>query len=190
MKFNVVNVLDTERTCYENGVFPPGEREEIIEIGLCMVDVAARKIIKTVSIPVIPTMSKVSPYCTALTGWTEEKLRRQGVPFPEAVRRLREKYGSRNRLLITDSDKETRVICEQCELAHLEFPFGDARLNVSTVFALLSGQRRRLGLEKMLEMLGLTFAGTLHRGSDDATNIARIFLELLARGSFSLPNLE
>ena len=190
MKLNVVNVLDTERTCYENGIFPVGEREEIIEFGLCVVDVGALKIVKTVSIPIIPTMSKVSPYCTQLTGWTEDKLRRQGVPFTEAVRRLRDKYGSRNRLLVTDSDKETRVTHEQCELAGLEFPFGDARLNVSTMFALLSRQKRRLGLEKMAQMLGLTLEGTLHRGSDDAKNIARIFLTLLVKGNITLDNTE
>lgn len=190
MRFNVVNVLDTERTCYENGVFPPGQREEVIEFGLCMVDVAARKIIKTVSIPVIPTMSQVSPYCTALTGWTQEKLRRQGVPFPEAIRRLAEKYGARNRLLVTDSNTETRCTREQCDLLGIEFPFGDARLNVSTMFALLACQRRNVGLEQMARMVGLELEGTLHRGSDDARNIARIFLKVLEKCSFTLDSAK
>ena len=102
MKNHIANVLDLELSCYPGGVFPPDERQEIIEIGLTTVDLARMKILKVRSIPIIPTMSSISPFCTELTGWTEEALKRQGCEFTEAVRRLTEKYGSRNRLLVSD----------------------------------------------------------------------------------------
>jgi len=192
MKYNVVNVLDTELTCYENDVFPPGERKEIIQFGICMVDLAARKIIKTVSIPVIPTMSQVSPYCTALTGWTEAKLRKEGaVPFAEACRRLSQKYGARNRLLITDSDTETLKVKEQCELNAVEFPFGPGYLNISHLLAPLAGQRRRVGLEEMAALVGVEVQPEkLHRADYDATIIARIYLAVLEKASFKPKGAE
>ncbi|MOA69379.1 hypothetical protein D3C78_1975310 [compost metagenome] len=34
--------------------------------------------------------------------------------------------------------------------------------------------RKRVGLNRALEMSGLTFLGTQHRGLDDARNIARL----------------
>jgi len=64
--FNIVNVLDTELTCYPDNIFPPGEQKEIIQIGLSMVDLRSLTIVKRVSIPVVPQMSKISQYCTDL----------------------------------------------------------------------------------------------------------------------------
>ncbi|MEC8569588.1 MAG: DNA polymerase III, partial [Planctomycetota bacterium] len=34
-------VIDIESTCWEGGFSPPGQVSEIIEIGLCLVDVAS-----------------------------------------------------------------------------------------------------------------------------------------------------
>ncbi|HEY9788030.1 MAG TPA: 3'-5' exonuclease [Candidatus Obscuribacterales bacterium] len=191
MRSNIANVLDLELTCYEDGVFPEGERAEVIEFGITMVDLPTRTILKTLSIPVIPTMSTVSPFCARLTGWTPAKLNRSGVPYAEACRRILEKYGGRNRLLVVDSDDETEIVRVQCALsgngiAPVEYPFGTSQLNVSTLFELLTGEKSNVGLDKMLELLGLQFEGRRHRAGDDSKNIARVLLKLLEKGSFKL----
>jgi inhibitor of KinA sporulation pathway (predicted exonuclease) len=67
MKNHIANVIDLEMSCYPGGVFPDGERQEIIEIGLTTVDLMTRRIITTRSLPIIPTMSSISPFCTELT---------------------------------------------------------------------------------------------------------------------------
>ena len=134
---------------------------------------------KSRSIPVVPVMSSVTPFCTELTGWTEARLRRQGVPFAEAIRRLSEKHGAASRLLVTDSNGDAELVASECRILGVPQPFGLDRLNVATWFALVTRQKRNRGLEHMLATLGLQFEGTPHRASDDSRNIARLFLKLL-----------
>lgn len=186
MKSHIVNVLDTEWTCYPDGVFPPGESPEVIEFGLCTVNLKLRQIVKRVSLPVFPTKSKVSAYCTELTGWTYDQLRKQGTTFAEACRRLAEKHAAGGRLLVVDTDDEAPKVREQCAGFGVVYPFGEATLNVSTLFALLTGERSNLGLPAMLQKLELTFEGRRHFGYDDSYNEARLFLALLERGAIKL----
>ena len=186
MKSHIINVLDLELSCYPDGVFPPGEQKEIIEVGLATLNLRTRTIVRTISMPVIPTMSRISPFCTALTGWTEAKLRRQGMPMGEVCRLLAEKHGALNRLLATDTSGDPEFFLSQCRLMGIAFPFGPERLNVSTLFALLTGEMKNLGLALMLEKVGLTFEGLPHRGDNDARNIARLLLKLIENSSFPL----
>lgn len=177
-KSKIANVLDTEWTCYENGVFPQGEFPEIIEVGITEVDLESLTIVRTLSIAVRPLYSKVSPYCTDLTGWTEAALKRQGVSLSEACRRVAQKYGGQNRLLVTDCSSEAPSMQAECKLRGVDFPFGDEQLNVSVLFALVTGNRKRLSLTEMLNAVGLEFEGRLHRGGDDSKNIARLLIKL------------
>jgi inhibitor of KinA sporulation pathway (predicted exonuclease) len=177
--FNLVNVLDTELTCYADGVFPQGEKQEIIEFGLTTVDLRTLQIVKTVSIPVIPVMSTVTPFCTELTGWTMAKLQKQGVTYAEACRRLLAKHGSLNRLLVTDSNGDLASVREQCALMGVDFPFGDDHHNVSSLLSVITGQRRNMGLVENLAQLGLAFEGRQHRADVDSANIARVYIKVV-----------
>lgn len=177
-KSKIANVLDTEWTCYEDGVFPDGQSAEIIEVGITEVDLESLTIVRTLSIAVKPVKSTVSRYCTELTGWTESALNRQGVILFEACRRITQKYGGQNRLLVTDCGSEAPSMQAQCQLSNVAFPFGDEQLNVSVLFALVTGNRKRLGLTEMLNAVGLEFEGRLHRAGDDSKNIARLLIKL------------
>lgn len=185
MRSNIANVLDLELTCWKNGIVPDGERPEIIEFGITSVDLSTRRILKTLSIPVVPTMSTVSPFCTELTGWTEAKLRRQGVSYSEACRRLSQKWGAFNRLLITDSDDEALAVGRQCRLLGIANPFGASRFNVATLFQILRADKRNVGLDEMLAAVGLAFEGQRHNGADDSKNIARLFLTIVEKASLN-----
>lgn len=190
MKSHILNVLDLELSCYPDNIFPDGESQEIIEFGLTTVDIKARRIVQSLSLPVIPTMSKISPYCTELTGWTEAKLRRQGMPYAEALRRLSTKHGARNRTLVTDSDNELATIRAQCEKLGLACPFGNGYINVSTVLSVLTGETRTLSLSEKLALLGLDFQGVLHSGKDDSFNNARLLLAIVERSNLSLGGIK
>jgi len=178
MKNHIANVLDLELSCYPGGIFPPGEQQEIIEIGLTTVDLASMKILKVRSIPIIPTMSSISPFCTELTGWTEEALKRRGCTFPEAVRRLTELYGSRNRLLVSDSAGDRKAMDWQCAIFGLPTAFGDDELNVSVLYSIYTGDFRNVKLEEKLNRVGIKFDGIPHRADVDSKNIARLIIEL------------
>jgi inhibitor of KinA sporulation pathway (predicted exonuclease) len=177
----LANVIDVELTCYPDGVFPPGETQEIIEIGVCEIDLQELKIVGSRSYPVVPTMSSVSPFCTELTGWTYAKLKKQGFSFEKACSILAAR-GALNRLVVTDSDNELSCISRQCELMSVANPFGSSLQNVATLFSILTRQTRNLSLEEMLAHVGLEFEGRPHRAADDATNIARLFIRLMESG--------
>jgi inhibitor of KinA sporulation pathway (predicted exonuclease) len=182
MKNHIANVLDLELSCYPGGRFPADERQEIIEVGLTTVDLRHMRIIRTISIPVVPTMSSISEFCTELTGWTEAALRKQGVSFEEAMRRLTHKNGSRNRLLVTDSRGDREVVEMQCAIAGLNgSPFGDHELNVSVLYSIATSDFRNVKLEEKLSNLGLKFEGRPHRADSDSFNIARLLIALSKR---------
>jgi inhibitor of KinA sporulation pathway (predicted exonuclease) len=184
--FNLVNVVDHEFSCYRNGVFPPGERKEIIEGGLCVVDLRKLEIIRRVSIPVVPTMSSISEYCTELTGWTHDLLKKRGVSYAEYCRRVLVKLGARNRLVVTDSSGELAVVREQCALMGVDYPYGNDTINIAAWFAIVTGQRTNLSLEEMLAYMGLQFEGPPHRADWDAHNIARLLIALIQSGRLGL----
>lgn len=55
-------------------------------------------------------------------------------------------------------------------------------INLRNVFPIsLTGGVQNISLSHALEVLGLTFLGKKHTGRDDATNIARVCIELVKR---------
>lgn len=84
-------VVDLEATCWEtNQDRPPGEINEIIEIGWALVDLTQSPpvTIQDGTILVKPTRSNVSNFCTELTTITAELLESEGVSLQEAFRIL------------------------------------------------------------------------------------------------------
>lgn len=79
-KLDKVLIVDVEATCWENGI-PEGQENEIIEIGLCLLDVASWQPQDKRSIIIRPEHSTVSPFCTQLTGITQEQAD-QGISSP------------------------------------------------------------------------------------------------------------
>src|SRR5437899_746543 len=90
-----LNVVDVEATCWEGRV-PAGQVNEIIEIGLCVVDVRRRERVSKHRILVKPVRSQVSGFCTELTGLTQEEVD-GGIDFREACALLDREHRARLR---------------------------------------------------------------------------------------------
>jgi hypothetical protein len=91
-------VVDLEATCWETSQDrPPGEANEIIEIGWALVDLTQSPpvTIQDGTILVKPTRSNVSRFCTELTTITAELLESEGVSLQEAFRILQTDLQSR-----------------------------------------------------------------------------------------------
>src|SRR5689334_6339207 len=69
--FDQVLVIDIESTCWQ-GPPPRGQLSEIIEIGLCAVDLRTLERLEKRSIMVKPVRSRVSEFCTSLTTLTND----------------------------------------------------------------------------------------------------------------------
>lgn len=176
---DIALVVDVESTCWEG--FPPrGQISEIIEVGLCTVDLLRLERLEKRAIFVKPMRSDVSPFCTELTSITPQMVA-QAEPLGEAIEILVGEYRARERLLVSWGDYDRDQFARNCRSYDLSYPFGPTHLNVKNLFAVAFGLQRETGIDEALERLGMEMEGTHHRGVDDAWNIARIFCLLLKR---------
>ena len=175
-KLDQILVIDLEATCWEQGP-PPGQESEIIEIGLCVLDVTTGRRLDNPSLLVRPERSTISAYCTELTTLTQDKLD-AGLSLEEACRLLAQDYGARERLWASYGDYDRWMLQQQCQAREVEYPFGRGHLNVKTLFAVTQNLPREVPLDRAMSMLGFPLEGTHHRGGDDAWNIARILAHL------------
>ena len=170
-------VIDVEATCWE-GDPPIGQSSEIIEIGLCVLDVASGERSAPRAIMVKPQRSTLSEYCIQLTTITPEMLA-DGLTFGEACDLLCEEYCSNLRTWASYGDYDRLQFSNQCEQWGILYPFGSAHINVKNLLALQLGLKQEVGLQHACSLLGLTFEGTIHRGVDDAWNIAAVLERVL-----------
>ena len=133
-------VIDLEATCWE-GDPPPDQEREIIEIGLCLLDVRTGRRGEHTSIVVRPERSTVSAYCTELTTLTQEEVE-GGISFAEACRLLRDTYRSRQGVWASFGDYDRQQFERQCRSQQVVYPFGPRHINVKTLASLI----HRIGL--------------------------------------------
>ncbi|MFJ3766143.1 exonuclease domain-containing protein [Streptomyces sp. NPDC090082] len=184
---DLLNVIDVEATCWD-GQPPPGAVSEIIEIGLTVVDLAARQRVARHRILVRPERSEVSGFCTELTGLTPTEVAR-GVAFAEACRILADVHDARTRPWASWGDYDRKQFERQCRAPGAPYPFGrpaeEAHTNAKAVFTEAYGLRKRPGMAGALQLAGLPLEGRHHRGEDDAWNIAALVLDLVERGAWT-----
>ena len=178
-KLDKIIVIDLEATCWE-GNPPAGESSEIIEIGLCVLDVTTGEREPARALLVKPRHSVLSPYCQQLTTITPEMLE-DGLDLAEACAILQNEYLSETRTWASYGDYDRLMLAAQCEALDIPYPFGRSHINVKNLFALQMALEREEGLQKATAMLGLPFEGTIHRGMDDAWNIAAILDMILLK---------
>jgi len=171
-------VVDIEATCWEKKIAPNGQRAEIIEIGIVVVDVQNMKIIDKESILVVPTESMVSDYCTALTTLTQLQVE-MGMSYSRACEALSNKYRGRSRTWASWGNYDRIQFGRQCQERGVIYPFGPTHLNIKNLFTLRRRHPKEVGMAKALRILGMELEGTHHRGDDDAFNTAKILIELL-----------
>ncbi|WP_240192793.1 3'-5' exonuclease [Glycomyces sp. YM15] len=178
----LLNVVDVEATCWQ-GEPPPGAVSEIIEIGLAVVDLDRRERLAKHRILVRPRRSRVSAFCTELTGLTQEEVD-TGVDFAEACRLLMDEHRSDSRPWASWGDYDRRQFERQCKATGARYPFGSRHRNAKLRFTEARGLRRRPGMAAALDIAGLPLEGRHHSGADDAWNIAALVLDLAEHGDW------
>jgi inhibitor of KinA sporulation pathway (predicted exonuclease) len=170
----LLNVVDVEATCWE-GDPPPGEVSEIIEIGLTVLDLARGERLAKHRLLVRPERSRVSAFCTGLTGLTQREVD-GGVSFAEACRWLAKDHAAGVRPWASWGDYDRHQFTRQCAATGVDYPFGSRHTNAKAAFTEARGLRRRPGMAQALELAGLPLEGRHHCGADDAWNIAALVL--------------
>lgn len=174
-------VVDLECTCWDSNAGekpPPGEVQEIIEIGVATLNVKTRQRVQKEGIIVKPQYSRVSEFCTKLTTLTQKDVD-AGIPLVDACRILQSKYNVREKVWASYGEFDRKHFKLECEAKGLEYPFGWNHINVKNMFALKYRLQKELGMERALAHLKIPLEGTHHRGVDDAWNIALLMARIL-----------
>lgn len=170
-------VVDIEATCWQDRKVPEGQQNEIIEVGVCLLDAETHDISDKRSIFVRPEKSHVSAFCTELTGITKTQLDEHGVPFAEACAMLERDYDSRNRLWASWGSYDRHLFMGQCKARDIRYPFNKKHCNIKRVVK--DTLKQRLPFADILTLTGLGMVGQQHRGGDDAYNTARLLAYLI-----------
>jgi inhibitor of KinA sporulation pathway (predicted exonuclease) len=179
-RIDQIIVVDLEATCWATHEAPQGQAQEIIEIGYALIDTFTKSIIGDTghSLIVKPTESKVSEFCTQLTGWTQEAVD-QGMSFPSACYNLQDGLDSKYRTWVSWGNFDYRLFTEQCKRRGVSYPFSYNYINAMNLAALKFGWKKGRGMMKALTALNIPHTGKHHNGGDDAFNIAKIVCKTL-----------
>jgi inhibitor of KinA sporulation pathway (predicted exonuclease) len=102
-----VIVIDIESTCWNGGFPPKGQANDIIEVGICPLELSTGRRLEKRSILVRPERSTVSPFCTELTTLTQEQVN-AGIAFKDACKILEDEYLTSERLWASFGDYDRR----------------------------------------------------------------------------------
>jgi inhibitor of KinA sporulation pathway (predicted exonuclease) len=174
----LINVIDVESTCWADSP-PLGQVSEIIDIGVCVIDVGACMIVDGDALRVKPTLSAISSFCTELTGISVAEAS-SGMTFAEACGTLESRHDSRRRAWLSWGDYDRKQFERDCLRKHVRYPFGEAHTNAKAVHSRKANGGRQMGMARALDAYGMTLEGRHHSGHDDAKNIGRLVLRLIA----------
>jgi inhibitor of KinA sporulation pathway (predicted exonuclease) len=127
-----------------------------------------------------PEHSAVSQYCADLTNLTQADVDK-GISLKDACKILKEEYLTGTRTWASWGDYDKWQFETECKAKNLEYPFSHSHINVKNMFALNRGLEKEVELEKAMGVMGENFEGVVHRGGDDAFNIAFILADLLSK---------
>ncbi|WP_378178285.1 exonuclease domain-containing protein [Aquimarina sp. SS2-1] len=170
---NTIIIIDLEATCW-NGSIPKGQVNEIIEIGICLLNTETGEISKNQGILIKPERSEVSPFCTELTTIAQELLEQEGISFTEACEILRTTYQGHQYTWASYGQYDLNMMKKQCSYRGIEYPLSQYHVNIKELFVQTKGLRKKVGMKGALDILEIPLEGIHHRGVDDAKNIAKI----------------
>lgn len=184
-----VLVVDVEATCWETREEQGDRPNEVIEIGIAELVVATGEVRDVFSYIVKPKFTTVSPFCTQLTGWTQEEVN-EGADIGSVIAAIKHDYHLDKDNVWCSYGEYDRVKLGSLGGGSLKALYGIERhhnifaqmrhFNVKTLFALKHKLKREIGMDRALALVGETLEGRHHNGADDAANIAKLVRCVLA----------
>jgi inhibitor of KinA sporulation pathway (predicted exonuclease) len=175
-RFAHLLALDVEATCDDGGAVPRHEMETI-EIG-AIIATASWEVIDEFQTFIRPIRHpRLTSFCTRLTGIGQADV--DGAPsFSEAAEAFKGWFSRYPDLTHWGSwgDYDKRQLEQDCVLHGLSSSvyLPGRHVNLKQAFREALGLGSKPGLSQAIRLVGLEFAGTHHRGIDDARNIGRL----------------
>jgi inhibitor of KinA sporulation pathway (predicted exonuclease) len=175
---SILIVTDLECTCDETTEtytsIIPRDRMEVIEIGSVAYDTTTKTIIEEFQAfvrPVeYPTLTK---FCTKLTTIRQDMVDNEDifeVVYPK-FEQFMSKYA--NSKFACYGNFDFNHLQKECNRKNVKFSIKN-HINVSHEIVKYFNLKKKVGTWKALQLAGLKFEGTQHRGIDDARNIAKL----------------
>jgi len=171
--------VDVEMTCWE-GPPPEGERPEIIEIGIAELDIESLEVTRSQSYLVVPVHSRISDFCTRLTGISPADIRRRGRPLAEVGARIAKDFGSRSKQWLSWG-ADRRAIDLDHQAKGVPPTFSAAFVDMGLDFKHSLGLSGGMGLTAAMRLYGLERTGRIHSGEQDAIDLAMLWAEMARR---------
>lgn len=178
-KLDKIIFIDLEATCWDNEEEQGAQISEIIEIGACTLNVRTGAVEKKRSYLVRPRLSTISKFCTELTTITPEMIQRDGIPFVDAINKLKKDFGPSQRTWASWGAYDKNEIERECRRHSIPYPMGRNHINAKNLYALKHNLSKELGMIAALKHAGIEHEGTQHRGDDDAWNCAKLLWTVL-----------
>lgn len=178
VRSNKLIVVDLETTCTNEHA--EQFSNEIIEIGLCFVDMKTLTAEKNLSLMVKPQRSEVTDFCTKLTSITPEDVK-DGLLLPEACDILIKDFETSGYLWASWGDFDRLMVNRECKFYKSKFPFNRQHLNLKALFGVTYGLDELMSLDKAVKYTNTTFIGQHHRGVDDARTAAQLYINMIQK---------
>ncbi|MCP4440334.1 MAG: exonuclease domain-containing protein [Aureispira sp.] len=170
-------VFDLEATCWETEQEKRRRKQEIIEIGALMVDEEGEtvsrfeKFVRPVAHPML------SDFCKKLTNISQIDVNKAAI-FPDVIEDFMDWIGlhdGEEYLLCSWGFFDRKALMKDCEQHGLDGEWAREHISLKHQYPRFKGIRMPIGLNRALEREGFEFEGAMHRGIDDAINLAKIF---------------
>lgn len=184
-RISKINIIDIEATCDDNNT---GFHSELIQIAIVPLDLVTLEIREDLSFNsfVKNRNSKITKFCTDLTGITQLKLNQEGKPIEEVFRTISKKY-SKSQPVAGYGWYDKKKMIQESKDINQECPLNmDQYVNIKNIIACISGSSKEIGLFNCLKLYGLDFKGNQHDAYYDAYNTARLYAHVLHRARKNL----
>jgi len=171
-------VVDLECTCWTEPVHKVGE---IIEIGICLVDLKNAVIEKSEGYYVRPVVLDISDFCKELTGITKELLIEKGHYLEEILNTIKKEFPIKSVPWASWGDFDRISLQNECINKLIEYPFGKTHFNLKALHAMINTTKKGKGMAKALKEYNMPLIGRHHSGKDDAYNTGLLALKILEK---------
>ncbi len=169
-------IFDLEATCWDDD---QPRVQEVIEIGAYKI-AESGQVISSFSTFVRPVAQPLlSDFCKRLTSITQVDVNRAAV-FPTAIQKFMDWVGVHkyeDYLLCSWGFFDRKILEKNCQQHNIEIDWLESHISLKHQYQSVLGLSKPIGLKAAVEREGFEFDGTLHRGIDDARNLAKIFLK-------------
>lgn len=167
-------VIDFEATCCDSGTVPR-EHMEIIEVGAVMAEASTFKQVDEFQTFIRPVRHpKLTTFCTSLTSIEQKDVDTAPV-FKDAIARFKEwLYRYSDFAFCSWGDYDLKQLRQDCDFHNAPYPISASHINLKRLLTERQKLPKKLGLGEAVQLAGMEFRGSHHRGIDDARNIARL----------------